>query len=173
MQASQHRNAPEDGLNCRADDRYERQDREYPTRLNSLGPPAVPINERRHDRGDRGDREDEGQQPVAEFDVLVPGLRLAVGGDVGALHTLGPRGATKPTAGDPDDGAGQDDPGLHDQIRDVHAPNPPGGQPGVAPVLLGSLGSFDRGCHEGSVTAKVPLGDPPVARVMNYDTMLL
>jgi hypothetical protein len=103
----------------------------------------------------------------------VPGLGLAVGGDVGTLHTLGPRGATKPAAGDPDDGAGQDDPGLRDQIRDVHATDPPGGHPRIASILLRGLRGFDRGCHEGSVTAQVVLGDPQVARPANYDTMML
>ena len=110
-----HRHAAEYRLHGGADDGDGSQGKDGAARIpdTALTPPP---RQRTNDGRDGECGEHEGEQSIAELDVLVPGLLLAIRGDVRALHALGPRGAAQARPREAHDPAGHDDPDLRDEI---------------------------------------------------------
>ena len=123
IEAREHCHAAENRLDDRSDDGDGSQSKDGAARIShaALTPPP---GQRANDGRDGECGEHEGEQSIAELDVLVPGLLLASGGDVGALHALGPRGAAQARSGEAHDPAGHDDPDLGDQVGHKNAAQP-------------------------------------------------
>ena len=126
VQPGQDGDAPEDGLGDGADDRDRGQQQQDGTRRQALAAPAPPVDQGSHDGCHGQDDQHEGEQPVAELDVLVPGLLLRGRGGDRPVDALRPGGAPEAGLGDPDDRAGHDDAGLGHEVGQVDAADPLG-----------------------------------------------
>ena len=121
IEPGQDGDAAKNGLDDGPEERNRRQ-REH--RAAGIGPLAAltsPPGERTRDGGYGEGREDEGEQTIAELDVLVPLLLLAGSGHQRALGTLGPGGAAQSRSREANDPSRDDDPDLGDQIGDEDA----------------------------------------------------
>ena len=122
VESGENSDAPETGLNCSTDQRNCCQDGESTTGRHQRRPPTTAIKESAHESCQSCCYQNECQESIAEFDVLVPRLCLTIGRHERAFNALRPRGATQSTSGDSHDRPSDDDGGLRNEVDNVNKP---------------------------------------------------